>query len=91
MPDLTTLPHEFDARRRTCRAIIETPRGSRNKCSYDPDSGLFKLGELLPAGLLFPFDFGFVPSTLGGDGDPLDMAVTVLSASIRAHQKQHVL
>jgi inorganic pyrophosphatase len=75
MPDLTTLPHELDARSATCRAIIETPKGCRNKFSYDPDSGLFKLGGLLPEGMLFPFDFGFVPSTLGGDGDPLDVLV----------------
>ena len=40
-----------------------------------PETGLFKLGGLLPEGLLFPFDFGFVPSTLGEDGDPLDVLV----------------
>ena len=55
--------------------IIETPQGSRNKFNYDEESGLFKLGGVLPAGASFPFDFGFVPSTLGGDGDPLDMLV----------------
>src|SRR5918998_3541164 len=54
-------------------AIIETPKGSRNKFDYDEDAGLFKLGGVLPAGSVFPFDFGFVPSTLGGDGDPLDV------------------
>ncbi|HEY0406974.1 MAG TPA: inorganic diphosphatase [Pyrinomonadaceae bacterium] len=53
--------------------IIETPKGSRNKFNYDEDLGLFKLGGMLPAGAVFPFDFGFVPSTLGGDGDPLDV------------------
>lgn len=75
MPDLTTLPHELKARDLTCRAIIETPKGSRNKFSYDPKTGLFKLGGLLPEGLSFPFDFGFVPSTLGDDGDPVDVLV----------------
>ena len=55
--------------------IIETPKGSRNKFNYDEASGLFKLGGVLPAGASFPFDFGFVPSTLGGDGDPLDVLV----------------
>lgn len=55
--------------------IIETPKGSRNKYDYDEESGLFKLGGVLPAGAVFPFDFGFVPSTLGGDGDPLDVLV----------------
>jgi inorganic pyrophosphatase len=55
--------------------IIETPKGSRNKFDYDEATGLFKLGGVLPAGAAFPFDFGFVPSTLGGDGDPLDVLV----------------
>src|SRR5215210_3886384 len=55
--------------------IIETPKGSRNKFNYDEELGLFKLGGVLPAGAVFPFDFGFVPSTVGGDGDPLDVLV----------------
>lgn len=55
--------------------IIETPKGSRNKFDYDEGLGLFKLGGVLPAGASFPFDFGFIPSTLGGDGDPLDVLV----------------
>jgi inorganic pyrophosphatase len=55
--------------------VIETPKGSRNKYNYDEKLGLFKLGGVLPAGASFPFDFGFVPSTLGGDGDPLDVLV----------------
>jgi inorganic pyrophosphatase len=55
--------------------IIETPQGSRNKFDYDEEHGLFKLGGVLPAGASFPFDFGFIPSTLGGDGDPLDILV----------------
>ena len=49
--------------------------GCRNKFDYDPDSGLFMLGGLLPEGMMFPFDFGFVPSTLGEDGDPLHIVV----------------
>lgn len=53
--------------------IIETPKGSRNKYNYDEESDLFKLGGVLPAGAVFPFDFGFIPSTLGGDDDPLDV------------------
>jgi inorganic pyrophosphatase len=66
------LLHDGDCQ---CRAIIETPKGSRNKFDYDPDSNLFTLGGLLPEGMLFPFDFGFLPSTLGEDGDPLDIMV----------------
>jgi inorganic pyrophosphatase len=55
--------------------IIETPKGSRNKYNFDEKLRLFKLGGVLPSGASFPFDFGFVPSTLGGDGDPLDVLV----------------
>ncbi|MDT7605150.1 MAG: inorganic pyrophosphatase [Acidobacteriota bacterium] len=55
--------------------VIETPRGSRNKFNYDAELQLFKLGGVLPAGAVFPFDFGFVPSTVGGDSDPLDVLV----------------
>jgi inorganic pyrophosphatase len=53
--------------------IIDTPKWSRNKYKFDEELGLFKLGGVLPAGAVFPFDFGYVPSTLGGDGDPLDV------------------
>lgn len=75
MTDLTALSHELDAKKRTCRAIIETPKNCRNKFDYDPESNLFMLGGLLPEGMMFPFDFGFIPSTLGEDGDPLDILV----------------
>ena len=44
-------------------AAIETPKGSRNKYKYDEASGLFRLHKLLPMGTIFPFDFGFLPST----------------------------
>jgi inorganic pyrophosphatase len=75
MSDLTTLGAELDSRKFICRAIIETPKGCRNKFKYDPTSNLFMLGGLLPEGMMFPFDFGFIPSTLGDDGDPLDIMV----------------
>jgi inorganic pyrophosphatase len=61
--------------RSVVNAVIETPRGSRNKFTFDPEIGGFRLGKQLPAGWVFPFDFGFVPSTLGDDGDPLDVLV----------------
>lgn len=55
--------------------IVETPKNSRNKYTYDEQRGLFVLKGVLFAGASFPFDFGFLPSTLGGDGDPLDVLV----------------
>jgi inorganic pyrophosphatase len=75
MADLTALANHLDSKKRICRAIIETPRGFRNKFDYDPKSNLFKLGGLLPEGMMFPFDFGFIPATLGDDGDPVDVLV----------------
>src|SRR2546421_450932 len=75
MADLTSIPLQLDAKKYVCRAIVETPKGCRNKFDYDPDSRLFMLGGLLPKGMMFPFDFGFIPSTLGDDGDPLDILV----------------
>src|SRR5579863_5805611 len=75
MADLSTLSPRLDPKKDTCRAIIETPKGYRNKFDYDPDSGLFKLGGLLPEGMMFPFDFGFISSIVGEDGDPRDILV----------------
>src|ERR1700742_4706972 len=75
MADLAAFPLNLDAKKRTCSVIIETPKGRRNKFDYDPDSNLFRLGGLLPEGMSFPFDFGFAPSTLGEDGDALDVMV----------------
>lgn len=65
----------FDEETRTLNVVIDTPKGSRNKFKHDEKRGLFALSGVLPAGASFPFDFGFVPSTLGGDGDPLDVLV----------------
>jgi inorganic pyrophosphatase len=65
----------FEAETGRLNAIIETPKGVRNKYKYDPDSGLFKFSKMLPLGAAFPFDFGFIPSTQDDDGDPLDVMV----------------
>jgi inorganic pyrophosphatase len=55
------------------RVMIETPKGSHNKYQFDEELGLFMLKGVLPEGMSFPYDFGFLPSTLGEDGDPLDV------------------
>ena len=57
------------------RAVIETPRGSRNKYSHDSKENLFLLKKVLPAGMSFPYDFGYIPQTKAEDGDPLDVLV----------------
>jgi inorganic pyrophosphatase len=53
--------------------IIETPAGSRNKFAFDPEQEIFALKKVLPAGMVFPYDFGFLPRTLAPDGDPIDV------------------
>jgi inorganic pyrophosphatase len=59
----------------TITAMIECPKGSNQKFDYDPAEKRFKLNKILPAGLVFPFDFGMIPGTKGEDGDPLDIIV----------------
>jgi inorganic pyrophosphatase len=55
--------------------IIETPKGARNKFAYDEKCGVFRLKKVLPAGMVFPFHFGFIPSTWAEDDGPLDVLV----------------
>ncbi len=43
--------------------IIETPKGSTEKYNYEPKQNAFKLAKVMPAGMNFPFDFGFIPNT----------------------------
>src|SRR4030081_1209693 len=59
----------------TVQVIIETPKGSRNKYAFDPEQKVFELKKVLPAGMAFPYDFGFIPSTIAEDGDPVDVLV----------------
>jgi inorganic pyrophosphatase len=63
----------FDPQSGDLNVVIETPKGSRNKFAYDLELELYKLKGTLPLGASFPYDFGFVPSTLGSDGDPIDV------------------
>jgi inorganic pyrophosphatase len=71
---MTNLP-PFDKDSGYVNAIIDTPKGSRNKFEFDDKIGMFKLGGALPVGAVFPFDFGYIPSTKGGDGDALDILI----------------
>jgi inorganic pyrophosphatase len=57
------------------QVVIETPKGSRNKYAFDEEQRVFELKKVLPAGMAFPYDFGFVPGTLADDGDPVDVLV----------------
>src|SRR6201985_499387 len=69
---LAPLDKEFQSR---IQVIIETPKGSRNKFAFDPEQEVFALAKVLPAGMVFPYDFGFIPSTKAEDGDPTDVLV----------------
>jgi inorganic pyrophosphatase len=59
----------------TIHVIIETPKGSRNKYAFDAERKIFQLKRVLPVGMAFPYDFGFIPSTKAEDGDPVDVLV----------------
>lgn len=54
------------------RVVIETPRGAAAKLAFDPGTQVFGYVRPLPVGMTYPYDWGFIPSTLGEDGDPLD-------------------
>ena len=73
--DISSLPNLLDKDTCRCRAVVETPKGRRNKFDYDPKIQAFTLGGLLAEGLSFPFDFGFIPSTEAEDGDPADVMI----------------
>jgi inorganic pyrophosphatase len=81
--------------------VVEAAAGSRNKFKFEPSLGALVLHAMLPLGTSFPYAFGFIPSTLGEDGDPLDALLFVdepvppgvavpcrLVGAIRANQTQ---
>ena len=55
------------------RVIVESPRGARVKYEYSPQTSAFHIKRPLPAGLAYPFDWGFIPGTQAADGDPVDV------------------
>jgi inorganic pyrophosphatase len=65
----------LDAETATCWAVIESTKGRRSKFVYDIKKQTFELAGLLPEGMSFPLDYGFIPSTLAEDGDPVDILV----------------
>jgi inorganic pyrophosphatase len=98
--DLTQLP-PFDKQTKCWYAVIETPKNSHHKFDFEPKLGCFELKRTLPEGMTFPLDFGFIPSTLGDDGDPIDVLVVLdfpaalgalvkvrLIGAIKAEQKE---
>ena len=55
--------------------IVDTPAGSAAKFKLDPEKGRYTISHILTPGMVFPFDFGSIPSTAAEDGDPLDAMV----------------
>ena len=85
LKSLTSLP-ALDEETGELTVIVETPKGSRSKYAYDPECGAYELKFVLPDTMAFPVDFGFIPSTLGEDGDPLDV-ILLLDESLAVGTK----
>jgi inorganic pyrophosphatase len=73
--DLTAIDHRLEPDQGICRVVIETPKGSYSKYTWDRSVEAFELSGLLPAGMSFPLNFGMIPSSLSDEGDPLDILV----------------
>jgi inorganic pyrophosphatase len=73
--DIASRLSPYNKKKGSLQVVIETPQGSRNKYAFDEKQNIFGLKKVLPAGMAFPYDFGFVPSTVAEDGDPVDVLV----------------
>lgn len=69
------IPTEVPKEKDLVFAVIETPAGIRHKFAFEPKYGIMRLRMTLAEGLMWPYDYGFIPQTLGDDGDPLDVLV----------------
>jgi inorganic pyrophosphatase len=91
MPNLLKIPTWADEEH--VYAVVETPRGSTVKLDFDPKLRLFTLAKPLMAGLAYPYDWGFIPSTKGGrwrsarrSGDPRCADLSWGGPSVQAHR-----
>ncbi|WP_394822225.1 inorganic diphosphatase [Pendulispora albinea] len=71
--NLAKLPYQDE--KQDLHVVVETPRGSHTKIAYDPERELFRYSRPLVLGVTYPYDWGFVPSTVAPDGDPLDALI----------------
>ena len=70
--------HDIDENRITADefvAVVEIAKGSKKKYELDKETGLIKLDRILHTSTMYPANYGFIPKTLSGDGDPLDVLV----------------
>ncbi len=72
--DLEALPIGEDAPQ-IVNVVVEVPVGSRNKYEYEPELGTIMLDRVLPGNIRYPADYGFIPSTISTDGEPIDVVV----------------
>ncbi len=68
--DLTLIPAQ--PKFGIINVLIEIPAGSKNKYEFDKDMNAMALDRVLSSSVQYPYDYGFIPNTLGNDGDPLD-------------------
>ena len=73
MADVSAIAWEREGSRMW--AVVETPRGSRYKYAFHPESGALRTSFMLARGLSWPYDYGFIPQTTADDGDPADVIV----------------
>src|SRR3954471_14839810 len=71
----TVAGHDLENDQLLC--YVEIPKGSRNKYEYDEEIGAIMLDRFLFSSVVYPTDYGFIPDTLGEDGDALDAMVCV--------------
>ena len=71
MANMHKLPTWTDMDQLVC--VVESPRGSKAKFKFDPKLKVFTLNRSLILGVTYPYDWGFIPSTMAEDGDPLDV------------------
>lgn len=71
------LPVRVDKKQNTFHAVVEISKGSSNKIEYQSDGGYFMLDRALYQSFFYPFDYGFIPQTIAGDNDPLDVMLLV--------------
>ncbi|MFM7730465.1 MAG: inorganic diphosphatase [Flavobacteriales bacterium] len=69
------VPHRFNSNDFSIDGIIEIPRGSKAKYEVDKPTGLLRLDRVTFSAFVYPINYGFIPQTLGDDGDPLDILI----------------
>ena len=75
--NIPAFPKNGDKSERVVHAVMETVKGSSHKFALQSEFGIIWLKESLPDGMTWPYDYGFIPQTVGDDGDPIDVLYLV--------------